>query len=561
MISAINHPNSVGIVICPKQRPATPTEVWIELTSVAAVALGDLLLIESPNQQLLGIVVDVELVDDRYVATETNTIQRRRSRYTSAKLNVLSFSDGRRRPPEGTVVRRPRPSEVTMLLAEARAIPVEYRTPVGAVPIGSSFAPVYVHAHRLVGPVATSALITGAAGSLKSTAGVLLLAGIQHVLQGQCALVLVNSKSEDFLFADFSRDDWSERVNLRPLRDRDRAIYSALGYPTPPVLQNLKAFVPQASDATWRSARPLGFPRTQSYRLSQEVAIRYALDVTDEEERALSIVTKQCIEEAAGSFATERGVSNLAELVAALEAEFVQMVNDRARWRNQFQATTVAAALRQLQSTLRDLGPILGESNTVTGFPVEQLARGGTWVVDVAPLPARAAQAVLDELITALWNAKARGVISPDLPLVLLVDELNRWSATGPTASRLAAIVRDQRHRRFSLVGLAQQLSKLNEQILANADTLWLGSVKSQELADDVYNHLPVYIRNHLHRLSPGQRVIDAWPLAQPLTVEIPYPSWLIAEEGLNVVQAFQTRTNHADDRTVHASMAAPNWR
>lgn len=177
---------------------------------------------------------------------------------------------------------------------------------------------------------------------------------------------------------------------------------------------------------------------------------------------------------------------------------------------------------------------------------MEQLAPGGTWVVDVAPLPQKAAQAVVDELVTALWHAKARGSIPHDLPLVLLVDELNRWWSTGPTASRLAEIVRDQRHRRFSLVGLGQQLSTLHPQLLANAETLWFGNTRSRELADEVYNHLPQHIRSQLHRLPQGQRVLDTWPLTQPLIVEVPFPSWLIADEGLAVVEAWRVRQEKA---------------
>jgi hypothetical protein len=149
---------------------------------------------------------------------------------------------------------------------------------------------------------------------------------------------------------------------------------------------------------------------------------------------------------------------------------------------------------------------------------------------------------VLDELIARMWEAKARGIIPPDLPLVLLVDELNRWATTGPMAARLAAIVRDQRHRRFSLVALAQQLSTLHPQLLANADTLWLGSTRARELADDVYDYLPHPLRGRLHRLPQGQRLLDMWPLAQPILVEVPFPSWLIADEGLRLVEAWRSR-------------------
>lgn len=508
------------------------------------VAVHDFLLIESPGHQVLGSVIDIHMVDERInrPTRPTRPPLSRSSRTTWAKVSLLSFSDGQQRPPDGTAVRRPRSLEVTTLLAEARVIPEDQRVPMGVIPLRDGMAPVYAHLQRLVGPTATSALLTGAAGSLKSTAGVLMLTGIQQRAPEGAAIVLVNSKGNDFLFADYPRQYWSGKLDLPALSKRDLAIYAALGYPDPPVLQKLIALVPQTNEDGWKSARPLDFPRTIPFSLSFDSAIRYACAPSDDDERASSIITRQCIEEAAGPFAQECGITTLGELVQTLEDELLSLSSERARWRHQFQGGTVAAALRQLRATLRDLGPILGNVGTKVRFPVEQLAQGGTWVVDIAPLPHRAAQAVLDDLITALWNAKAEAVIPHNLPLVLLVDELNRWSATGPTASRLAAIVRDQRHRRFSLVGLAQQLSTLHPQLLANADTFWIGSTHSREAMEDVYNHLPQHLREQLHRLPQGRRLLDAWPFAQPLSVEVPFPSWLISDEGLAVVEAWRSR-------------------
>ena len=537
---------TVGTVTCPTQRPATPADVWIALTPPQTLALDDLLLIDSPGQQLLGIVAELQRVEDGTVHRTHAGRQQASTHTTWARLAILSSSDGRRRPPEGTTVRRPSPAEVTTLLAEARRIPPERRVPLGVISLPDGFAPVYGHLDRLVGPTATSTLISGAAGSLKSTAGALLITGLQQATRGQVALVLVNSKGNDFLFADYGRQTWAQKLDLPPLRPRDQAIYAAMGYAEPPVFARFTALVPETDDPAWRSIRPRDFPRTQPYHLSYESAIRHACSPTDEQEHPSSIITRQCIEEAAGPFARARKLRTLAELIDALEAEFLDLTSDRARWRNQFQATTVAAALRQLRATLRDLGPLVGAVGDAAAFPITELARGGTWVVDVAPLPQRAAQAVLDDLITALWQAKAAGVIPHHLPLVLLVDELNRWTATGPTAVRLAAIARDQRHRRFSLVGLAQQLSTLHPQLLANVDTFSIGNTRSQELAEDVYDHLPLHLRSQLHRLPEGQRVIDAWPFAQPLIVEVPFPSWLIADEGLLVVEAWTARRNPA---------------
>src|ERR687886_922971 len=195
----------VGTVVCPKQRPATPTEAWIELTPATTIALHDLLLIESSTQHLLGTVVEMQLIEERTVASAPPRPGSRGSRTTWAKMLILSSSDGQHRPPEGTTVRRPRAEEVTTLLAEARQIPPELRVPLGVVPLHDGVAPVYGHLQRLVGPIATSVLIAGAAGSLKSTAGALLLLGLQQATHGQVALVLVNTKGGDYLLADVAR--------------------------------------------------------------------------------------------------------------------------------------------------------------------------------------------------------------------------------------------------------------------------------------------------------------------------------------------------------------------
>lgn len=369
----------------------------------------------------------------------------------------------------------------------------------------------------------------------------MLAASVMHTTKGRCALVVINTKGNDFVFADLSREIWAERLPLPALRDRDRAMYATMGFDTPPVFCDATVFVPAVHDPHWQSSRPPDFPRTLTYSLSYTSGVRYALAPTDDDEKPTSIITRQCIEEACGAFARERGITTLSCLVEALETEFLAMTTERSRWRNQFQATTVSAALRQLRTTDRDVGPLLGSVEEVVAFPVEALAEGGVWIVDVGPLPQRAAQATLDQLIYELWQAKASGTIPHEMPLVLLVDELNRWSATGPTATRLAAIARDQRHRRFSLIGLAQQASMLHPQLLANSDTLSLGTTKSSELIADCYAHLPVHVRSRLNRLPPGHRFVDAWPFPEPLEVEAPFPSWLIADEGLHVVELWRT--------------------
>ena len=538
-MTALETATIVGTVSCPPSRPATASEVWIDLLT-EDVGVGDLLLVDGIHQQIIGKVVEMRLIEPRTHGTAHADLLVQRKQVALAKLALLGFSDDRPRLPQGTEVRPPRIDEVANLLAEARRIPEGRRVPVGCISVGDDFTPVSIHLDRVVGPIATTALYTGAAGSLKSSAGMLLAASIAHVTDQRCAVVIVNTKGNDFVFADLSREFWAGHLALPALRVCDRAMYAAMGFATPPVFSNAMVFVPSVHNPEWRSARPSDFPRTKPYRLSYASGVRYALAPTDDDEKPTSIITRQCIEEVCGAFAREHNITTLSNLVTALEAEFLAMTTERSRWRNQFQATTVSAALRQLRTTDRDVGPLLGDVDEAVAFPVETLAEGGTWIVDVGPLPQRGAQAVLDQLTYELWQAKANGTIPHEMPLVLLVDELNRWSSVGPTAARLAAIARDQRHRRFTLIGLAQQLSTLHPQLLANADTISLGTTKSSELIAECYNHLPVPVRSRLHRLPPGHRIIDAWPLAEPLDVETPFPSWLIGDEGLQVVDRWR---------------------
>ncbi len=523
----------LGTVSYHPRTPATDRAVWITLLPSADLAVDDLVLIEDGHDQMLGSVTAVELTHPAGVPTAAisrTTLERR------AHIALLSSSHRRLRPPVGTRVRHPSPIETTTLLAEARLIAPEQRVPLAVLPTPDGYAPLFADLRRLVGPIATSMLISGAAGSQKTTAGGLVLAGIRHVTQGQAAVVIINSKGADFLFAEYARQDWERHPQIPPLRPADLAMYAAMGYATPPTFAPLTVFVPHTSDRAWQSLRPADFPNTETYALSQQVAIAYAASPTDEDERATSVVTRQCIEEVAGPFAAEFDLTTLPAITAALR-DIVANLSERGRWRN-FLATTVAAALRQLQAAERDLGPILAARGVAAGFPVERLAKGGTWVIDVAPLPQRAAQAVLDAVVSSLTRAKAQGTLPLTLPLVLLVDELNRWSAVGPTAARLAAIVRDQRYRRVALIGLGQQLSTLHPQLLANADAMWMGTTRSLEASDPTYATLPAVLRTRLHRLPPGQRVLDMWPFAQPLLTTIPYPAWLTADEGLVVLEA-----------------------
>ncbi len=55
----------IGVVVCPKQRPAIPVNVGLELPSLPTVTVRGLPLIEGRNERLFGTIVDLERVVGR----------------------------------------------------------------------------------------------------------------------------------------------------------------------------------------------------------------------------------------------------------------------------------------------------------------------------------------------------------------------------------------------------------------------------------------------------------------------------------------------------------------
>lgn len=138
----------VGAVSCPPSRPATASEVWVDLVT-DDVGVGDLLLVDGLQQQIIGKVVEMRLIEPRNHTGAYADLYVQRGQVALAKLAILGFSDNRPRLPQGSTVRRPQGDEVADLLAQAQSIPPEHRVAVGCIPVGNGFAPAHVHLERL----------------------------------------------------------------------------------------------------------------------------------------------------------------------------------------------------------------------------------------------------------------------------------------------------------------------------------------------------------------------------------------------------------------------------
>jgi hypothetical protein len=215
-----------------------------------------------------------------------------------------------------------------------------------------------------------------------------------------------------------------------------------------------------------------------------------------------------------------------------------------ARWRGTFQPAALAMTAQYLRQVVRDVAPIHADGTSAAPFPVHDLAGGGAWVVDIAPLPQRAAQAVLATLVDALVQAKTAGRIPADMPLVLLIDDLPRWAARTP---RLLAFVRDQQHRQCRLIGLAERLSMVPPRLAAYTSAVWIGRTSSQEARDPLYAPLPPSLRCVLPHLSSQQAVVTAAAYRHPLLCEIPHPAWLVGDEGAAAVAAAEAQRGQTD--------------
>lgn len=131
----------LGTVGATPARPVTDTVVWIELLPRVSLAVRDVVLIDSPQHAVLGVVVAMERVTMTTAHWGGAPHPPRRSA-TFAKRALLNTSDRRQRPRDGSIARPPHPCDVAGLLNETRRIPAVRPVPVGVMAVQQASAPV-----------------------------------------------------------------------------------------------------------------------------------------------------------------------------------------------------------------------------------------------------------------------------------------------------------------------------------------------------------------------------------------------------------------------------------
>lgn len=557
---------------------------WVQPEARGNLSLGDILTAEEPSNHLriVGVVqqlrsfTTMDKISDHYYAcdlgraeaelpTEIPTIM-------GGRVGILWRSDGRTAPPEQDwPLRRASPEEIRRALAGQ--IDPAYAVPAGFIRTFDEggqtvWVPVDMDLRWLAGYESGHINIAGISGvAAKTSYGLflavgLLAAGLREPVrkEGGLAVVAFNVKEVDLLYLDRSQG-WMEaprafeedlamwkRIQEDYLGRKDPADFFRPGEPGQipiPWAPGMRIFAPGRGQAlaSLRCDEAVEAFRYGWRDLREDPTAFYALfDPDDLDDRMLGAVEAML----ASSRDTWNGVRN--ELRGILGQSRTEpqgtRSGDRSEWviwnGYSIHRATLFKLANRLQVIEEALGAMLDRDNPEgRPLPVDNLAPGHLWVIDITRLGDRARRylffRLMREIRRRLEERKAGQKQKFPGRVVMMVDELNRFAPSGggrhPLREHLAAVATQGRSYGLTLMGLEQMASRVDEEILVNAATLAVGRSHPSELQGSAYAWLRPY-RDQVMAIPTGTMLV-AHPLwRQPILVRFPRPLHRLAEEG-----------------------------
>lgn len=573
-------PTWIGRVAPTQSEPADADgfPFWIQQEARHMLSLGDIVTAEDPDRRLriVGVVqqlrafTPMEKMSDHYHAcdlgraetdlpTEIPTI-------VGGRAGLLWRSDGRTAPPEQDwPLRRASPEEIRRALAGQ--IDPAYAVPAGFIQAWeetdtrrSVWVPVDMDLRWLAGYESGHINIAGISGvAAKTSYGLFLAVGllaaglrdrVQH--EGGLAVVAFNVKEVDLMFLDRS-PGWAEapqsfqedlamwrQIQNDYLGGEDPASFFRTGGPgriPDPGRPGMRLFAPGRGRALASLRRD---EAVEDFRygwrdLKEDPTAFYALfDPDDLDDRMVGAVEAML----ASSSSTWNGVRG------ELQKILGQHGSDRREWVSWNGYSIHRATLFKLANRLQVIEEALSEMldrDNPSGkpLPVDTLAPGHLWVIDITRLGDRARRylffRLLRELRRRLEERKTGQRLNFPGRVVMMVDELNRFAPSGggrhPLREHLASVAAQGRSYGLTLMGLEQMASRVDEEILVNAATLAVGRSHPSELQGSAYAWLRPY-REQVMAIPTGTMLV-AHPLwRQPILVRFPRPLHRLAEEA-----------------------------
>lgn len=497
-----------------------------------AVEVGSLVAAETCEGTIVGSVVDMRTVGSdgdpvRIVpAREAGASVGYMDEAVVAEVQVVA-SDKLRSIRSGSV----RPAGFDEVARATGSSKMDWPICAGVVSlVGGDWAPIHVDGTFLLGPEAQGCLVGGRSGVASKTSFTSVL--IRSIIASgdeenhRTAAVIFNVKGEDLIWIDKPVSKGYE------LSDDDLAMYATMGVPAEP-FPDVTVYAPARTGfggvaSSRDDARQLAWDLPMAWRF-----LRFFFPSMHEDEKMSSFVS-QFEDLLLRNASPSVRVDTFDKLAAWFSGhiEDAEERNSQDCWNNRVHIATMRRLRRQFEGLrARGAGLFTGSSaRPGDDIPDTGWRNGQVLVVDLAGLTTEVQGFVIARTVDRLMSSAERSELGVD-HLAIVMDELNAFApASGSemaTVRRtLQKVATQGRYAGLALFGCAQQLSRIDELLMANCSSKAVGSTGEAELTSGVHGRLANGFVERIATLPKGHMAIWHTAYRQALVARFPRPAW-----------------------------------
>lgn len=415
-----------------------------------------------------------------------------------------------------------------VMLRERRADAV----PAGLVKMSNGAnAVAYLDRRYVLGPESAHVNISGISGLATKTSYAMFL--LQSILQtapdkDEIAVIILNVKQADLLQVDLRGPE---------LPPEQKALWEAMGLEPKP-FDTVRYLLPRGDRGQANSFTPVpNIHMVYAYDLpgtADKLDLLFS-NVADPSGTVEGIYS----EIAAGLASGDVDLRNVQSWEQLLE--FLREKQTAGKWKGMFAGSSIGMFRRHVRRIVqtRQTGIFVdsrSRNERLLAAELSNIKGGYTYVVDIARLADDEQTLVFGDILRTIYAVKAdatdartEGSPVPE-KVIIFVDELNKYAASGGKESPITQQVLDVAERGRSLgvilVSAQQFMSAVHPRVTGNSATKIIGRTGSSEANAPDYRFLDQDIRNAVTRLGKGELLISHAIYRQPIKVIFPKPAY-----------------------------------
>ncbi len=418
-----------------------------------------------------------------------------------------------------------------------------------ALPVGilDNGYPAYVDLDYILGENGAHINISGQSGVASKTSYMtFLMRSIIDTLRGRIEPIFIvfNVKGQSLMFLDEPSRKWQDSLNTSQGK-RWLDMYKKLGI-NPKPFENIEFYAVRENTVTTKpnslrnSAKTYWWNTKEFFENDLFELIFDPDELSRNSNLMLAVVT---VEEFILERLERKNWKNdkevpkdsyeLVRLIANKESELHRRLQEEGIHRS-----TIKLLQRRVQLASKSGLELLWHRDENSYNKINWKVKGKITVVDISRLRTKMQAVVVGALLKDVVRAKEKDASFIDIPVFILIDELNKYSPRSER-SEIASIFRDvsERGRSFGIIlmGAEQTASEVDYRVVTQASTTVVGRQKWVELQKSEYGHLLPEQKRKAATLGKGEMIIDQPFLRVPIKISFPFPAWVLSEKDRGI--------------------------